>query len=128
MAFLLLRLISTEYFIIPEKTPEFLWWEKIVFVRQNHIYMSQIRTYVVTQTGTRDRVLCSPLDAGLQLPGDRERVETTSRWSRLSPLWAAGSTPAGHWPQGSATRPVNSSVLMVDSLMTSRNGRLARKT
>lgn len=31
-------------------------------------------------------------------------------------------------PQGSATRPVNSSALMVDSLMSSRNGRLAMNT
>lgn len=33
-----------------------------------------------------------------------------------------------YWLQGSATRPVNSSVLMMDSLMSSRNGRSAVKT
>lgn len=33
-----------------------------------------------------------------------------------------------YWTQGSATRPKNSSVLMVDSLMSSRNGREASKT
>lgn len=60
-----------------------------------------------------------------------EQVYSECWWSRCEQVWGRQQQTAAdssYWLQGSATRAVNSRALMVDSLMSSRNGRSARNT